>query len=105
MLFRSEGAETGLPRDGEQQHARHHDEERHARADEAPGEDAGEERRAVGVELRDEGVAAVGEDHQQAGDRAQQVDPADGCGRVCFHVGSFEFTKIRFSRQQSAVAA
>jgi len=52
-------------------------EERHADSYEAAGQRPLQESRAVAVEHGDEGVAAVGEDHQKAGDHAQEVHPAD----------------------------
>ena len=61
---------------GQQQYAGHHDEKRHAAPDRAPREHAREKCAAVGVELRDERVAAVRKHDQKAGQHAQQVDPA-----------------------------
>lgn len=62
---------------GQQQHAGHHHEERHAAPDQTAGESAGQKRAAIGVELPHEGVAAVGENDQKTGQHTQQVYPAD----------------------------
>jgi len=57
------------------------------RTDQAARETAVEEGRTVAVEDGDEGIAAVGEHHQETGEDAQQVDPADALAGGGFQVG------------------
>ena len=87
------------PLHGQQQNARHHNEQRHARTDQTSGERPGQKRGPILIELGNERIATVGEYHQKTRQHTQQIDPSDPFVLSQMHTRSIHIhTYYRFLR-------